>query len=81
VVHLWVEGFFRGLRHRGHRLPVHQARPGARSSATAAVLFATVVFLTGGVLGTFHTPLLTGTPTGVLALGASFSALEWYRWC
>jgi nitric oxide reductase subunit B len=40
------------------------------------VLFSTVVFLLGGILGTFHHLYFTGTPTAVLALGASFSALE-----
>jgi nitric oxide reductase subunit B len=44
--------------------------------ATGTVLFSTVVFLLGGILGTFHHLYFTGTPTGVLALGASFSALE-----
>src|SRR5690606_10100208 len=34
------------------------------------------VFLTGGVLGTFHHLYFTGTPTSVIAIGASFSALE-----
>jgi nitric oxide reductase subunit B len=46
------------------------------SSATTAVLFATIVFLSGGVLGTLHHLYFTGTPTAVIALGASFSALE-----
>jgi nitric oxide reductase large subunit len=45
-------------------------------SATVAVLFATIVFLSGGVLGTLHHLYFTGTPTAVIALGASFSALE-----
>jgi nitric oxide reductase subunit B len=40
------------------------------------VLFATIVFMAGGVLGTFHHLYFTGTPSGVLALGAVFSALE-----
>jgi nitric oxide reductase subunit B len=44
--------------------------------ATTGVLFSTIVFLAGGVLGTFHHLYFTGTPTSVLALGASFSALE-----
>jgi nitric oxide reductase subunit B len=39
-------------------------------------LFATVVFMAGGVLGTFHHLYFTGTTTAVVALGASFSALE-----
>lgn len=40
------------------------------------MLFATVVFMAGGVLGIFHHLYWTGTPTAVLAVGASFSALE-----
>jgi nitric oxide reductase subunit B len=39
-------------------------------------LFATIVFMAGGVLGTLHHLYFAGTPTAVLALGASFSALE-----
>jgi len=46
------------------------------SSATSAVLFSTVIFLSGGILGTMHHLYFSGTPTGVLALGATFSALE-----
>jgi nitric oxide reductase subunit B len=76
VVHLWVEGFFEvfatvviaflftrmGLLHVG--------------TATAAVLFSTIIFLSGGIIGTFHHLYFTGTPMVVLALGATFSALE-----
>jgi nitric oxide reductase subunit B len=40
------------------------------------VLFATIVFMAGGVLGTLHHLYFVGTPTAVVALGASFSALE-----
>jgi nitric oxide reductase subunit B len=40
------------------------------------VLFATIVFMAGGVLGTLHHLYFAGTPTAVIALGASFSALE-----
>jgi nitric oxide reductase subunit B len=45
-------------------------------TATVAVLFATIVFMAGGVIGTLHHLYFAGTPTSVLALGASFSALE-----
>ncbi|PKP38120.1 MAG: nitric oxide reductase large subunit, partial [Bacteroidetes bacterium HGW-Bacteroidetes-14] len=38
--------------------------------------FSTIVFLTGGIIGTFHHLYFSGTPTAVIALGASFSALE-----
>jgi nitric oxide reductase subunit B len=46
------------------------------TTATLAVLFTTIIFLSGGILGTFHHLYFTGTPTAVMAIGASFSALE-----
>lgn len=76
VVHLWVEGFFEVfavavMSFLFTRLGLLQTR-----TATIAVLFATIVFMAGGVLGTLHHLYFTGTPTAVIALGASFSALE-----
>ncbi len=76
VVHLWVEGFFEVfavavMSFLFTRLGLLQVR-----TATVAVLFATIVFMAGGVLGTLHHLYFTGTPTAVIALGASFSALE-----
>jgi nitric oxide reductase subunit B len=46
------------------------------SVATTSVLVTTIIFLSGGVLGTFHHLYWSGTPIGVLALGSVFSALE-----
>jgi nitric oxide reductase subunit B len=40
------------------------------------VLFGTIIFLAGGIVGTLHHLYFTGSPPLVLALGASFSALE-----
>ena len=76
VVHLWVEGFFEVfavavIAFLFTRLGLLQTK-----TATVAVLFATIVFMAGGVLGTLHHLYFTGTPTAVIALGASFSALE-----
>lgn len=76
VVHLWVEGFFEVfatavISYLFVRLGLLRAR-----SATTNVLFATIVFMAGGVLGTLHHLYFTGTTTAVIALGASFSALE-----
>ncbi|HMA10709.1 MAG TPA: cbb3-type cytochrome c oxidase subunit I, partial [Steroidobacteraceae bacterium] len=76
VVHLWVEGFFEVfavavISFLFVKLGLIRAR-----TATINVLFATVVFMAGGILGTFHHLYWSGTPTAVLALGASFSALE-----
>jgi len=76
VVHLWVEGFFEVfatvvIAFLFVRLGLLRSRV-----ATTAVLFSTNVFLLGGIIGTFHHLYFTGTPTAVLALGATFSALE-----
>ena len=76
VVHLWVEGFFEVfatvvIAFLFTRMGLLRVR-----TATAAVLFATTIFLTGGIIGTFHHLYFTGTPTVVMALGAVFSALE-----
>ena len=76
VVHLWVEGFFEVFA------TVIAAFLFVRMGllnikyATTGVLFATIVYMLGGVLGTFHHLYFAGTPTAVIALGASFSALE-----
>ena len=76
VVHLWVEGFFEVfatvviafLFTRLKLLSIH--------TATQTVLFSTIIFLSGGIIGTFHHLYFAGTPNIVLALGATFSALE-----
>jgi nitric oxide reductase subunit B len=76
VVHLWVEGFFEVFATAVIAFLLVRLGLVRATSATTNVLFATVVFLTGGVLGTLHHLYWTGTPTAVLAVGASFSALE-----
>ena len=76
VVHLWVEGFFEVFA--TVVIAFLFARMGLvrTSTATAAALFSTTIFLSGGIIGTFHHLYFTGTPTAILALGATFSALE-----
>jgi nitric oxide reductase subunit B len=76
VVHLWVEGFFEVFAAVITAFLFVRMQIIKASTATTAVLFSTVVFLSGGILGTFHHLYFTGTPTVVLALGATFSALE-----
>ena len=76
VVHLWVEGFFEVFATVvAAFLFVRLGLLGIKS-ATNNILFATIIFLSGGILGTFHHLYFTGTPTGVMAVGATFSALE-----
>lgn len=76
VVHLWVEGFFEVFASVVMAFLFVRMELVRTSTATTTVLFTTVVFLTGGILGTFHHLYFTGTPTAVMALGATFSALE-----
>jgi nitric oxide reductase subunit B len=76
VVHLWVEGFFEVfattvIAFVFARLGLVRARLAAEASLLAAALY-----LIGGVVGTAHHLYWAGTPTAVLAWGASMSALE-----
>jgi nitric oxide reductase subunit B len=76
VVHLWVEGFFEVFATVVIAFLFTRLKLLSIQTATKAVLFSTVIFLTGGIIGTFHHLYFTGATTIVLALGASFSALE-----
>ena len=76
LVHLWVEGFFEVFATAVMALIFTRLGLVHARSATVAVLFATIIFMSGGVLGTLHHLYFVGTPTAVVALGASFSALE-----
>jgi len=76
VVHLWVEGFFEVFATVVIAFLFTRMGLLRESLATMAVMAATVIFLFGGIIGTFHHLYFTGTPTAVLALGATFSALE-----
>ena len=76
VVHLWVEGFFEVfatvvIAFLFTRLNLLEIR-----SATRAVLFSTIIFLSGGIIGTFHHLYFAGSSPVVIAFGAVFSALE-----
>lgn len=76
LVHLWVEGFFEVFA--SAVLAIIFVRLGLLpvKTATTVVLFSTIIFMAGGVLGTLHHLYFSGTPTAVIAIGASFSALE-----
>lgn len=76
VVHLWVEGFFEVFATVAIAFLFVRMQLIRSSIATLTVLFSTIVFLSGGILGTFHHLYFSGTPTSILALGATFSALE-----
>ena len=76
VVHLWVEGFFEVFATVVAAFLFVRMGLLNIKYATTGVLFATIVYMSGGVIGTFHHLYFAGTPTAIIALGASFSALE-----
>jgi nitric oxide reductase subunit B len=76
VVHLWVEGFFEVFATVVIAFLFTRMGLLRTPTATKAVLFSTTVFLSGGIIGTFHHLYFSGTPVAILALGATFSALE-----
>lgn len=76
VVHLWVEGFFEVFATVVIAFLFTRLKLLSIRTATSSVLFSTVIFLSGGIIGTFHHLYFAGTPNVVLALGAVFSALE-----
>ena len=76
VVHLWVEGFFEVFAVAVISFLFVKLGLVRGTTATINVLFATIVFMAGGILGTFHHLYFAGTTTAVVALGASISALE-----
>jgi nitric oxide reductase subunit B len=76
VVHLWVEGFFEVFATVAIAFLFVRMGLIRLATATGSVLFSTIIFLSGGIIGTFHHLYFTGTPTAILALGATFSALE-----
>jgi len=76
VVHLWVEGFFEVFATVVMAFIFTRMKLLNEKFATLNVLFSTIIFLSGGILGTFHHLYFSGTPTAILAVGSSFSALE-----
>jgi nitric oxide reductase subunit B len=76
VVHLWVEGVFEVFATAIVSALLVRMGLVRVSVATTSVLVSTIIFLGGGVLGTFHHLYWSGTPIGVIALGSVFSALE-----
>ena len=76
VVHLWVEGFFEVFAVAVISFLFVKLGLVRGKTATINVLFATIIFMAGGVLGMFHHLYFAGTTTAVIAVGASISALE-----
>ncbi|HWU85572.1 MAG TPA: nitric-oxide reductase large subunit, partial [Rhodocyclaceae bacterium] len=91
VVHLWVEGIFEVFATTALAYVFMSLGLVSRPMATTACLASASLFMVGGVPGTFHHLYFSGTTTPILAVGASFSALEvvplivlgheaWHNW-
>lgn len=76
VVHLWVEGFFEVFATAAIAFIFTRMGLVRPESATRAVLFSSAIYLFGGIPGTFHHLYFSGTPISIMAVGATFSALE-----
>lgn len=81
VVHLWVEGFFEVFATVVIAFLFVRMAMIRASIATATVLFSTIIFLAGGILGTFH-HLYSAVPLQQCWLLEPPSAhLRWCPWC
>jgi nitric oxide reductase subunit B len=76
VVHLWVEGFFEVFATTALAFIFSTLGLVSARMATTASLSSASLFMLGGVPGTFHHLYFSGTTTPIMAMGASFSALE-----
>lgn len=76
IVHLWVEGFFEVFATAALAFIFCNMGLVSRRLATTASLASASLFLLGGIPGTFHHLYFAGTTTPVMAVGATFSALE-----
>ncbi|MFA7438035.1 nitric-oxide reductase large subunit [Castellaniella sp.] len=76
VVHLWVEGFFEVFATTALAFIFATMGLVSKKAATTASLAAAVLFMLGGTPGTMHHLYFSGTTTPIMAIGATFSALE-----
>ncbi|HOX24292.1 MAG TPA: nitric-oxide reductase large subunit [Candidatus Krumholzibacteria bacterium] len=76
VVHLWVEGFFEVFATAALAFVFARLGLVKERHAGGAVIASSALFLFAGIPGTFHHLYFSGTPTSIMAIGASFSALE-----
>ncbi len=76
VVQLVGRGNIRGLCDGGTRLHFREPRSGLTTPGDGRQSRVGILFMVGGVPGTFHHLYFSGTTTPVMAVGAAFSALE-----
>lgn len=76
IVHLWVEGFFEVFATTALAFIFFNMGLVSLRIATVSSLASASLFMLGGIPGTFHHMYFSGTTTPVMAIGATFSALE-----
>lgn len=76
IVHLWVEGFFEVFATTAIAFIFYNLGLVNIRTATISSILSAILFMLGGIPGTFHHLYFSGTTTPVLAVGAMFSALE-----
>ena len=80
VVHLWVEGFFEVFATAVISLIFVRLGLVRVQAAVMAILFTTILYLTGGVLGMFHHLYFTGTTPIILVIGDTIFAVGILGW-
>jgi nitric oxide reductase subunit B len=75
-IHLWVEWFFEVFATVVIGFLFTRLRLIEIRTATKAALFWTIIFLFGGIIGTFHHLHFAGATPAVIGLGAIFNAFE-----
>ena len=76
VVHIWVEGIFEVFSTIVIAFIFTKLQVLNTGQAAMASLFAAAIFMFGGIPGMFHHLYFAGVTVPVLAIGATFSALE-----
>ena len=76
IIHLWVEGFFEIFATVLVAIMFHQMGVVSTRTATHLIYLDTILYLTGGIIGTGHHWYFTGQGTLNMGLASCFSALE-----
>jgi nitric oxide reductase subunit B len=76
IIHLWVEGFFEFFVTVIVAVIFHQLGVVRRITALRVIYLDAILYFGGGLIGTAHHWYFTGQTPFVMALGATFSALE-----
>lgn len=76
IIHLWVEGFFEFFITVLVAVLFHRLGVVGTNTALRVIYLDAILYFAGGIIGTAHHWYWTGQSPAILALGATFSAME-----